>query len=124
MTSAPPERRRRSPAESLRERLAAHSDEERDRARARLRIAQATFTRVEPDYWAAVDERYKAAAHGFEVGLTTRQVAALLGDIPSGHVHRMREKEAGGDTYAARRYARSQARRARMTNPQREDLTP
>lgn len=110
-----------SPAESVAQRRAAHTDTERDRARGRLRVAQAEVTRAEPVYWKAVKERYEAADHGFNVGLTVREIGRLLGNIPSGHVHRMREKVRGGDMYAARRYDRSQAR---VTRAEREDTTP
>lgn len=110
---APAPRARAAPSDSIRERRAAHSDADRDRARARLRVVQAEYDRVEPGYWKAVRERSAAAEHAFKVGLTAREIGGLLGGIPSGHVHRMRERERGGDPYAARRYARSQARASR-----------
>jgi hypothetical protein len=103
--TAPPRRPRIRAADlpPLRERLLAYSDEERDRARARLRIAQDSYRLASSacptcgGYGAATKERDAAAAHALAVGIKATEIAGVYGLRSHTNVSRMVSRHHGED---------------------------
>lgn len=98
----------------LRERLMAHSDDERDMARARLRAAHANYTRAAAIWWPAIEERQQAAAHALDVGVTVAEIAGMYGYGPltTSPVTRMIARTRGADPNAKMKRDQKKAREA------------
>lgn len=102
-----PRRRQRTVA-LRRERLLASTPEQRDRAMARVRVAQAAFAEVAPRYRDAHRERDAAMLAANEAGLSVRRLAREVG-LPLSNVARMIARARGDDV--TRRANRARARR-------------
>lgn len=97
-------------ADDVKSRRLAHTDEERDRARASLRAIKVEWDRVNKARDAIANERRLAVVHAIRVGLGVGEIAKLYG-VPPGSVSKLNARAHGHEPDVSRRRTKPQTER-------------